>query len=73
MPEKSRGEETKRGTRKKTKKLTKEEELARKEAALEELRTIPRVGPLIAEDLWFLGIESINDLKRENPSVPRPP
>jgi predicted flap endonuclease-1-like 5' DNA nuclease len=31
--------------------------------ALRELRKIPGVGPKIAEDLWRLGIHSLEDLK----------
>jgi hypothetical protein len=36
-------------------------------AAIRELRTIPGVGPSIAEDLFALNIRSVADLKRKNP------
>ena len=51
----------------KTEKMTIGEEEAMREAALEEFRTIPRVGPLIAEDLWLLGIDTIEDLEGKDP------
>jgi hypothetical protein len=34
---------------------------------LKELRTIPGVGKLIAEDFWELGIRSVADLKGKDP------
>ena len=40
---------------------------AGKESALRELRQIPGVGESIAEDLWQLGIRSINDLRGKDP------
>ncbi len=38
-----------------------------KQEVLKELRRIPGVGKIIAEDFWDLGIRSIDDLKRANP------
>ncbi len=37
------------------------------QSALRELRTIPGVGPSIAEDLYELGIRSVSDLKGTDP------
>lgn len=37
--------------------------------ALRELRKIPGVGPKIAEDLWRLGIHSLEDLKGQDPEL----
>ena len=34
---------------------------------LKELRTIPGVGPSIAEDFWMLGIRSVPDLRGQDP------
>jgi hypothetical protein len=36
-------------------------------ASLKELRTIPGVGPRIAENMWRLGIRRIADLKGQKP------
>lgn len=36
-------------------------------AILEELRVIPGVGKSIAEDLWNLGLRSVQDLKGQDP------
>lgn len=38
-----------------------------KQSAVKELQTIPGVGKTIANDLWNLGIQSIHDLKNEDP------
>lgn len=38
-----------------------------KQFAVKELQTIPGVGKTIANDLWSLGIQSIRDLKDEDP------
>lgn len=38
-----------------------------KYAVMKELQIIPGVGPKTAEDLWNLGIRSIEDLQRKNP------
>ena len=38
-----------------------------KPTALRELRQIPGVGKAIAEDLWELGIRSIQDLRGRDP------
>ena len=35
--------------------------------SLKELREIPGVGKVIAQDLWSLGIYSQSDLKNQNP------
>jgi hypothetical protein len=40
-----------------------------KEDVLKELRTIPGVGKIIAQDLWNLGIRSVDDLKKANPDA----
>ncbi len=40
-----------------------------KTAILEQLRTIPGVGPSIANDLWQLGIHSVDDLKNRDPEL----
>ncbi len=40
-----------------------------KKNVLKELRQIPGVGVSIAEDLWNLGIRSIQDLKGKNPET----
>ena len=39
----------------------------RKEAVLRELGTIPGVGKSISNDLWNLGIRSVDALKNKNP------
>jgi hypothetical protein len=39
----------------------------KKENALRELTTIPGVGKSIANDLWNIGIKSINELKGRDP------
>jgi hypothetical protein len=36
-------------------------------ATLKELRVIPGVGKSIAEDLWDLGLRSVQDLKGQDP------
>ena len=38
-----------------------------KQSALKQLRQIPGVGKIIADDLWNIGIHSLNDLKGQNP------
>ena len=38
-----------------------------KDEILKELQIIPGVGKSIAQDLWLLGIRSINDLRNNNP------
>jgi hypothetical protein len=38
-----------------------------KQSVLKEFRRIPCVGKKIAEDLWGLGIRSVNDLKGQDP------
>jgi len=38
-----------------------------KKETLKEFQTIPGVGKTIAQDLWNLGIRSINDLKSKSP------
>lgn len=38
-----------------------------REAILKELRVIPGVGKSIAEDLWNLGLRSVQDLKGQDP------
>jgi|SRR5579863_108397 len=38
-----------------------------KQNALKEFRIIPGVGKSIAEDLWNLGLRSLDDLKEQNP------
>ncbi|HMV41039.1 MAG TPA: helix-hairpin-helix domain-containing protein [Leptospiraceae bacterium] len=38
-----------------------------KEQSLKELRTIPGVGKVVANDLWNLGIKSISDLINKKP------
>ena len=38
-----------------------------KNTSLKELRTIPAVGKVVAEDLYRLGYRSVSDLKGENP------
>lgn len=35
--------------------------------SIRELRTIPGVGPSIAEDLWDLGIRRVGDLRGKDP------
>ncbi|HNW52375.1 MAG TPA: helix-hairpin-helix domain-containing protein [Prolixibacteraceae bacterium] len=40
-----------------------------KEQAIKELMTIPGVGKSIANDLWNIGIEKIDDLKGHDPEV----
>ncbi len=40
-----------------------------KQETLKEFRQIPGVGKAIAEDLWNLGLRSINDLRGQNPEV----
>ena len=41
--------------------------IAARRAILQELRTIPGVGPTIAEDLWQLGMRSLEDVGRQDP------
>lgn len=36
---------------------------------LKEFQKIPGVGPSIAQDLWDLGIRSLDDLKKRNPET----
>jgi len=38
-----------------------------KKEQLKELQIIPGVGPIIAQDLWNIGIKSVADLKRKDP------
>jgi hypothetical protein len=38
-----------------------------KQQSIKELTIIPGVGKSLATDLWNIGIESIADLKRQNP------
>lgn len=38
-----------------------------KQAVIKELRTIPGVGKAVAEDLWNLGMRSVQDLKGHDP------
>lgn len=38
-----------------------------KQEALKEFRIIPGVGKSIAEDLWNIGLRSLQDLKEQNP------
>lgn len=38
-----------------------------KQAALRELRMIPGVGKVVAEDLWSLGIRRVRDLAGRDP------
>ena len=40
-----------------------------KRAVLREFRRIPGVGPSIAEDLWGLGMRSIDDLRGGDPEA----
>ena len=40
--------------------------MSAKQLALRDLRTIPGVGPSIAEDLWNLGLRSVSQLKRQD-------
>jgi Pathogenicity locus len=39
-----------------------------KQAIIKELRTIPGIGKSIAEDLWNLGMRSVQDLKEQKPT-----
>lgn len=41
---------------------------ATKQAITKELRSIPGVGKSIAEDLWNLGMRSVQDLKEQEPT-----
>lgn len=43
--------------------------MSSRDAALAELRTIPGVGPSIAEDFYGVGIRAVADLKNEDPEV----
>ncbi|HEY5001776.1 MAG TPA: helix-hairpin-helix domain-containing protein [Ktedonobacteraceae bacterium] len=38
-----------------------------KQVIIKELRSIPGVGKSIAEDLWNLGMRSVQDLKKQEP------
>lgn len=38
-----------------------------KHESLKDLQSIPGVGPSIAEDLYNIGIQSVKDLKQQNP------
>jgi hypothetical protein len=40
-----------------------------KHKAIQELRTIPGVGPSIAEDLWQIGIRRVADLRDRDPQA----
>lgn len=40
-----------------------------KQAVLRELRQIPGVGKIIAQDFWDLGIRSVQELQRANPDT----
>lgn len=40
-----------------------------KKEVIKELKKIPGVGISIAEDLWNIGITTINDLKNKDPEV----
>jgi hypothetical protein len=40
-----------------------------KQQATRELRRIPGVGPAVADDLWRLGIRSVQDLRGRNPDA----
>ena len=40
-----------------------------KEQSIKELLSIPSIGKSIANDLWNIGIRSINDLKDKEPEV----
>jgi Pathogenicity locus len=40
-----------------------------KQEVLKEFRQIPGVGKRIAEDLWNLGLRSINDLQGQDPEA----
>jgi hypothetical protein len=40
-----------------------------KRAVLREFRRIPGVGPSIAEDLWGLGMRSVDDLRGGDPTA----
>ena len=40
-----------------------------KTAALRDFRTIPGVGKSIAEDLWQIGLRSVNDLAGADPQM----
>lgn len=41
--------------------------MASRQASLKELQTVPGVGKRIAQDLWNIGIRTVNDLKRKDP------
>lgn len=36
---------------------------------IKEFKTIPGIGPSLAEDLWDIGLRSIEELKKEDPEV----
>ena len=40
-----------------------------KKAVLRDLRRIPGVGPSIAEDLWLIGVRSVDDLRGGDPDA----
>jgi len=40
-----------------------------KSVSIKELKKIPGVGDIIAEDLWNIGINSIEQLKNKNPEL----
>ena len=42
---------------------------AEKQEAIKELRTIPGVGPNIAEHLWEIGIRRVADLRDRDPQA----
>ena len=45
------------------------EHLEKRRGVLRELKTIPSIGPSLAQDLYTLGIRRIADLKRKNPET----
>lgn len=45
------------------------EHLEARRRVLRELRTIPSIGPSLAQDLYALGIRRVTDLKRKNPET----
>ena len=40
-----------------------------KSVSIKELKKIPGIGDIIAEDLWNIGINSIEQLKNKNPEL----
>jgi hypothetical protein len=43
--------------------------LEKRRLVLRELRTIPGIGPSLAQDLFSLGIRRVADLRRKNPET----